>query len=285
MSISPVLLQNQQDKILEIYRDYRMIKNAVSSKGNDSALEDTIPVYGQVSDLEEHAENDDFDTIGAITSLAVLKGPEEIDELFSAAAQIKHKMMGKEYKHPYDYTKAELKSSFFRDSILAKHMNYRSKDCVFPKLSEWLLDKDKSLFDSKFGTLICKILKIDYTYKRTPIESITSTPENKLFLKAVEFNTKSLPKEIIGRSLARTSTIGTLALTTIEALDAKNDIQDGAKPVKRIADGVVKLGTTIAGVGILGGIGSKYCGPVGSVLGVSTGTVLGTLVSKKLDST
>ena len=99
----------------------------------------------------------------------------------------------------------------------------------------------------------------------------------------MEFNTNSLPKEMVGRSLARTSKIGALALATIEGLDIKNDIQDGANPFKEIAKGALSLGVTIGGVGILGALGSKYYGPVGSVAGVSAGTVLGALTSRALD--
>ena len=283
MQINPVLLQNQQDKIPEIYKDLKLVKNAVAPNEKESIFEEALPIYGQVNDVEEQVKDKNFDTVGAITSLAVLKGPEEIDELFSAANQIKHKLNGKTYSHPYDYTKAELKSSFFRDSTLAKHMNYRSKDCVFPKLSEWLIDKDKSLLGTKLGNFICKILNIDFAQTKTPLEDITSVPEKKEYLKAVDFSTNSIPKEIIGRTLARTNKIGALALATIEGLDIKNDIQDGADPYKEIAKGAIKLGATIGGIGILGAIGSKYYGPVGSVIGVSTGTVLGALTSKKLD--
>ncbi|MBE7711548.1 MAG: hypothetical protein E7Z92_05350 [Cyanobacteria bacterium SIG31] len=283
MPINPVLLQNQQDKIPEIYKDFRTIKRAVAPDEKDTVLDEAFPVYGQINDIEEHIKNKNFDTAGAITSLAVLKGPEEIDELFSAAGQIKQKFKGKNYEHPYDYTKAELESSFFRDSTLAKHMNYRSKGCVFPKASNWLLKKDISFLDTKLGNLICKIFNIDFTHTATPLESITSIPDNKCFLEAVEFNTKSFPKEIVGRALARTSKIGSLALATIEGLDIKNDIQDGANPYKEIAKGVAKLGATISGIGILGAIGSKYYGPVGSVVGASAGTVLGALVAKELD--
>ena len=122
-----------------------------------------------------------------------------------------------------------------------------------------------------------------FSHTKTPIESITSTPEKKCYLRAVEFNTKSLPKEIVGRTLARTNKIGTLALATIEGLDIKNDIQDGANPFKEIAKGAINLCATIGGIGVLGALGSKYYGPVGSVIGVTTGTVLGALVSKTLD--
>ena len=283
MPINPVLLQSQQDKIPEIYKDFLSVKKAVAPDETDSVFDEALPVYGQVSDLEEHVKNNDFDTVGAITSLAVLKGPEEIDELFSAADQIKHKIQGKNYVHPYDYRKAELESSFFRDSTLAKHMNYRSKGCVFPKLSEWLIDKDISLLETKWGNFIRKLLNLEIIHKKTPLESITSTPERKNYLRSVEFNTKSLPKEIIGRSLARTSKIGSLGLATIEGLDIKNDIQDGANPFKEIAKGAINLGTTIGGIGVLGTLGSKYYGPVGSVIGVSAGTVLGALTSRALD--
>ena len=283
MQINPVLLQNQQDKIPEIYKDLKLVKNAVAPNEKESIFEEALPIYGQVNDVEEQVKDKNFDTVGAITSLAVLKGPEEIDELFSAANQIKHKLNGKTYNHPYDYTKAELKSSFFRDSTLAKHMNYRSKDCVFPKLSEWLINKDKSLLGTKFGNYIRKLLNLEVTHTETPLESITSIPENKCFLEAVKFNTKSLPKEIVGRTLARTNKIGALALATIEGLDIKNDIQDGADPYKKIAKGAIKLGATIGGIGILGAIGSKYYGPVGSVVGVTTGTILGALTARALD--
>ena len=97
------------------------------------------------------------------------------------------------------------------------------------------------------------------------------------------FNTKSLWKEIIGRSLARTSKIGSLALATIEGLDIKNEIQDVANPYKEIAKGVVKLGATIGGIGVLGALGTKYYGPIGSVVGAGAGTVFGALVANKLD--
>ena len=284
MSINPVLLQYQQDKFPQMYNDYKMIKNAVAfNKEDDSVFEDTLPIYGQVNEVEEHIKNKDFDTAGAITSLAVLKGPEEVDDLFSAANQIKHKLNKKEYVHPFDYTKAELESSFFRDSILAKHMNYRSKDCIFPEFSRWLLKKDISLLDTKFGNFIRKILGINFTQVETPIEDIVSTQERRRFLEAIDFSSNSLPKEIIGRALARTSKLGTLALATIEGIDTKNDIQDGANPFKEIAKGATSLGVTIGGIGILGAIGSKYYGPVGSVVGAAAGTVLGAVVSNKLD--
>ena len=168
MTINPVLLQNAQDKIPEIYKDYQTIKKAVAPNDKESVFEEAVPIYGSISDVGEYLKDCDFDTAGAITSLAVLKGPEEIDELFSAADQVKHKIQGKNYKHPYDYTKAELESSFFRDSTLAKHMNYRSKDCVFPKISEWLINKDKSLLGTKFGDYIRKLLKLEVFIKKHP---------------------------------------------------------------------------------------------------------------------
>ncbi len=283
MPINPILLCYQQEKLPKVFEDYIMMRKAVAPNEEDSIFAEALPVYGQINDVEEHIENKDFDTAGAITSLAVLKGPEEIDELFSAAKQIKNMLKGKEYQHPFNYAKAELESSFFRDSTLAKHMNYRSKDCVFPKLSEWLLKKDICLLDTKFGNFICKVLNIKFTHIETTLESITSTPERKIFLEAVEFNTKSIPKEIIARSLARTSKIGTLALATIEGIDIKNDIQDGADPFKEIAKGAISLGATIGSIGILSAIGSKYGGPTGSVVGTTAGTVLGALTARSLD--
>lgn len=276
-------MQNQQDKISDIYKDFRMIKDAVAPDEKESVFDEIVPIYGSLSNIEEEVENKNFDTAGAITSLAVLKGPEEIDELFSATNQIKHNFRGKKYNHPYDYTKAEIESSFFRDSTLAKHMNYRSKDCVFPKISSWLLKKDKSMLGTKLGNFIRKLLGIEFNTVETPLESITSTPEFRTFLEAVDFNGNSLPKEIVGRSLARTSTLGSLALATIEGLDIKNDIQDGAEPLKEITKGFLKIGTTISSIGIFGAIGSKYLGPVGSVIGVATGTALSALVARNID--
>ena len=74
-----------------------------------------------------------------------------------------------------------------------------------------------------------------------------------------------------------------MALATIEGLDIKNDIQDGANPFKEITKGIIKFGATISGIGALGALGSKYYGPVGSVVGVASGTVLGALVARSLD--
>ncbi len=88
---------------------------------------------------------------------------------------------------------------------------------------------------------------------------------------AKTFKTNNPFKDLIGRSMARTSVLGTLAIV---------EVNDGASPFTEAGKTALSLGSTIVGVGSLGALGAKHFGAVGSLLGVAAGTLIGAEVSK-----
>ena len=87
-----------------------------------------------------------------------------------------------------------------------------------------------------------------------------------------------------GRSLARTTKLGTLALGGVEALHVAHEVENGKNFFVVVGKSTVSLAATLTGVGTLGALGAKYFGPIGSLLGVGAGTMIGCKVSDILSS-
>lgn len=285
MAINPVLLQNQVEKFPDIYQDYQNIKHSVNPDAeSDNIVFEALPVYGKVHSLPEKLANNDYHSASALATLAVLNGPEEINDVFSALKQIKSAFTGKKYDKPYDNKIAQHPFSFFRGSLLRDYMNPNSPDCVFPAISRWLLKQDKSLLDTRLGDFVCKKLNIELGEIPTTIKSIYHTNEKPKFVLAKTFKTNNPLKDLVGRTLARTTKIGTLALGGVEALRVKNEVESGKNFFVEAGKSAATLGVTVTGIGTLGALGAKYFGPTGSFVGIGAGAVLGALTSKLLDS-
>ena len=107
----------------------------------------------------------------------------------SALAQIKSKFSKKfVYETPYDNKTAQHPFSFFRNSTLRKYMNPDSPLCPYPGIAEWLIDKDKSIFETKLGKYIRGKLNIETKDVKTKVESIYSTEKNKQYVPAKKNN-------------------------------------------------------------------------------------------------
>ncbi len=282
MTINSVLLTNEYNKLPEIYQDYQLVCKTILQESQDDSIFETIPIYSKLKDLPQKLTSKDYECASALATLAVLNGPEEIGDLFSAMKQIKSKFTGKPYTPPYDNKIAQHPFSFFQGSILRDYMNPYSSDCVFPKLSKWLLKLDKSLLDTRLGKFICHKLGLELGEIPTNIRSINYTDEFPSYVMAKTFKTNNPFKDLIGRSMARTSVLGTLAIVGIGSMHVKHKIEDGANPFKEAVKAALSLGSTIVGVGSLGALGAKHFGATGSLIGVAAGTLIGANVSRLL---
>lgn len=283
MKINPILLQAHSDKLSEIYKDYFSVKSFFGSENNQGqSVFETIPIYSKTKDIPDKMTNKDYQCASALASLAVLSGPEEIGELFSAMKQIKSKFSGKPYDKPYDNKIAQHPFTFFQGTILRDYLNPYSKDCLFPKLASWLLKLDKSFIDTKLGGYICRKLGIEVENISTTIRSMTYTDELPNYIEAKVIKTNNPFKELIGRTMARTPVLGAAAIIGIGSMHTKHKIDDGGDPLKECVKTATTLGTTILGIGSLGALGAKHFGATGSLLGIAAGTYLGAEVSRLL---
>ena len=277
--INPILYQNQVDKYPEIYNDYQNMRTAVQGKSGDVALE-AVPFYGKINSLPDKLEQKDYLPATGIATLAIMNGPEEINDVMSAYKQIKNGFPKPVSFHSgYDNKKAQHPFSFFRGTILHKYLNPLSEDCPNPKLAGWLIREDKCLWDTKFGEWVKKKLNIETDKIETNIERIDSTEKCKKFVNARIYVTNNPFKDITARALTRTTKLGTLALGGIEAAHVAHEVSNGKNFFEEAGKSALTLGTTTVATGILGAIGAKYLGPTGSLVGISAGTLIGALTN------
>ncbi len=281
--INPILYQNQVDKYPEIYNDYQNMRTAVQGKSGDAALE-AVPFYGKINSLPDKLEQKDYLPATGIATLAIMNGPEEINDVMSAYKQIKNGFPKPVSFHSgYDNKKAQHPFSFFRGTILHKYLNPLSEDCPNPKIASWLIEQDKCLWDTKFGKWVQKKLKINNGDTKTTIEEIDSNNNCKKFAYAKTFETNNPFKDITARALTRTTKLGTLVLCGIEAAHVAHEVSNGKNFFEEAGKSALTLGTTTVATGVLGAIGAKHLGPTGSLVGISAGTLIGALTNNAMN--
>lgn len=256
------------------------MRTAVQGKPSNVALE-AVPFYGKINSLPDKLEQKDYLPATGIATLAIMNGPEEINDVMSAYKQIKNGFPKPVSFHSgYDNKKAQHPFSFFRGTILHKYLNPLSEDCPNPKIAGWLIEQDKCLWDTKFGKWVKKKLNIETGRTKTNIEAIDSSTDNLNYVVAKEFKTNNPFKDITARALTRTTKLGTLALGGIEIAHIAHEVSNGRNFFEEAGKSALTLGTTTIATGVLGAIGAKHLGPTGSLAGISAGTLIGALTDK-----
>ena len=284
MAINPVMMQYGDEKFPEIYSDYKSLKNSISGESSSNVIFEGLPMYGRIYSIPDKMENKDYTPAMGLVSLAVLNGPEDLRDVFSAYKQIKNKFPKPVTFHSgYDNKIAQHPFSFFRGTILNDYLNPSSKECPNPKAAAWLIKQDKTLWDTKFGEWIQKKLDIKKGDMLTDIEQIDSTPKLKKKVYANIFKTNNPFKDILARAMTRTPVLGVAAMGGIEAAHVAHEVKNGKNFFEESSKSLLTLGTTLAATGILGAIGAKHLGPTGSLAGIGLGAISGAAVSSTID--
>lgn len=216
-----------------------------------------------------------------LTTMAVVNGPNTLDEIVSAYKEIKSLFKEK----PYNYKEAQHPFSFFRGTILQDYLNPYSPKCINKALGKKIVRFDKSLAETKLGKWIINKLGVQEVYKKiTTIPSFTHTEKSPDFVEATVLKSKNTFGDLTARALLRTPKITVGVLTGLGAIHTAYRINEGENPAKEIFKSAVQVGTTLAGMGYLGAIGAKYGGAAGSLVGISAGTLLGSLAPKAVES-
>ena len=135
MAINPVMMQYGDEKFPEIYSDYKSLKNSISGESSSNVIFEGLPMYGRINSIPDKLENKDYTPAMGLVSLAVLNGPEDLRDVFSAYKQIKNKFPKPVTFHSgYDNKIAQHPFSFFRGTILNDYLNPSSKECLILNL-------------------------------------------------------------------------------------------------------------------------------------------------------
>ena len=284
MAINPVMMQYGDEKFPEIYSDYKSLKNSISGESSSNVIFEGLPMYGRIYSIPDKMEKKDYTPAMGMISLAVLNGPEDLRDVFSAYKQIKNKFPKPVTFHSgYDNKIAQHPFSFFRGTILNDYLNPSSKECPNPKAAAWLIKQDKTLWDTKLGEWFKKKFNIETALDVTNIEQIDSTPTHKRLVPAKVFKCSNLFKDITARAMTRTPVLGVAAMGAIEAAHIAHEVKNGKNLFEESGKSLLTLGTTLAATGILGAIGAKHLGPTGSLAGIGLGAISGAAVSSTIN--
>lgn len=275
MTIDAIMNQYRAEKLPDIIKDYRLVKSGFR------ASPPVDPPWWS-GDIVEEAADKDYLCAKALTSLAVLNGPTDIDELFSAWKQIKSKFKDN-MQDGYDPKIAQHPFSFFRGTVLHEYLNPNSEKCLSKKLARKVIKEDVSLAETKLGKLIMKELGVNRINTiDTKIESLLHTAAKPNYVKSFVYKSKNPFADLTARALTRTPKLGVYVLGGLGAIHTGYEVAEGKNIFAEVGKTAVEVGTTLAGVGYLGALGYKHLGAFGSLTGMAAGTALGALVPKLL---
>ena len=266
-------------------------KTKEKNKILSNAVLETVPVFGKAPEITERVKSKDYPGAAIVVSQLALDFPNLIDDAVDAADQldktIKTKICGDGYKYmykkAYDFKKAQHPFSYFRGTLLQDYVNPNSPKCFNPKLGDWLIRQDKTLWNTKLGDLPKKVFHIQELEIKTKIKDIKSTPERPVNIKAKSFKAPSTFGKITARAMTRVPVIGLAVSGAIEGCQAANEIKNGEKPVKAINKAALRLTSTAVLTSTLGAVGFMFFGPVGSLAGIGIASGLNYLVCKAID--
>ena len=214
MAINPVMMQYGDEKFPEIYSDYKSLKNSISGGSSSNVIFEGLPMYGRIYSIPDKMEKKDYTPAMGMISLAVLNGPEDLRDVFSAYKQIKNKFPKPVTFHSgYDNKIAQHPFSFFRGTILNDYLNPSSKECPNPKAAAWLIKQDKTLWDTKLGNWVQKKCGIK-------TEKFTTEIKEKGLSEYYTLNTNVEELESATKSIENVKTFATTFLLIMLAISA-----------------------------------------------------------------
>lgn len=290
MQINPLLYQNEINKIPDIQKDYLNIRNMFMSQENDKnsifeTIEEQAPLYGKIAEATNEVKDKNYVPATGLISLAVLNGPEDVRDAVDIWKQFKNKFKPtKSWISGYDNKYAQHPYSFFRGTILGDVLNPYSEDCPSPKWAKKIIKADKTLWDTKFGNWAQKKLGIKTFKVKTDIKEIDFTPKNLHKTLATGLKTSSKFADITARTMLRTPILGVGALGLIETSDIIHEVKNGKNFLEETGKSIATLGTTLLATGVLGAVGAKHYGAIGSLAGTTLGALTGAIADNIINS-
>lgn len=226
-----------------------------------------IPYVRRFAGIDDNTEKGDYVKAATLLGLAVANLPEDTRDIKSSFKQII-----KGQKTDYDYKEFQHPFSFFRGTFLEP----LTKKC------KKLYDMDKTLFDTKAGQKIADLLKVE-------AEDCISTGKfncHGIEIIATKLSGKFLNK-LICRGMLRVPVVGLAIAGLLELpsiIKAATSKDNKAKnTLKQVLKSTASVLTTTSMIAITGALFARK-GPIGSLVGIGIGSVIGTSASKQLSN-
>ncbi len=224
-------------------------------------------------------EGDVFAAAG-IAGLTLVSLPEDLRDIKAAYNHSACALLKKRLPQAYNYRKYQHDFSFFRGTLLHELMK-KVKSDKGKKIVSKIYNSDKTLYNTKFGTFVQKLLGIENG------KSVKSKVKN-LFGQEISVQEVVVKKDFLGlkdltaRTLKRTTVwglgfMGVLELPRlIKAFKKGKDTQEKISlSSKQAAKSSINVLSLAAGMGYLGAIGAKKFGALGSLVGIGIGAIAG----------
>lgn len=245
----------------------------------EQTLVNSVAPARRIIGLPEMVKEGDGIAAAGLAALTVVSLPEDCRDVRDACKHSSCLIRRKKFATPYDFSKYQHDFSFFRGTLLHEGMK-RVKSERGKKIVDRVYSADKTIYNTKFGKLVKKILGIDDgKLIQSKIRNLygKEIPVQEMLIKKDFLGLKDLT----GRAMKRTSILG---LAFMGALELPRIIKSLQKDDNSFGKQVTKsslnvLGLTI-GMGYLGALGSKKFGALGSLLGMGAGVLAGVSASK-----
>ena len=246
-----------------------------------------IPTFRRIYSAPDEVEKGNITTAAGMASLALINVPEDFRDMKNAYSQLKSAIKGGKYEYKYDYTKYQHPFSFLRGTLLNDVAD--SNKAKHKELAKKILKGDVTLARTRFGKKVFKILGVECVDKvETKVHDFGSTKATPKFVKANVYEGSSFGK-LTAHAFERTTKYGVLAMALLELPKIVKAFNNGDNVEEKIKNGskqILKSGINVAaitaGIGYAGAIGAQKLGPVGSLVGMGAGAIIGGYGSKKL---
>lgn len=221
--------------------------------------------------------------------LTLINFPEDCRDLKSSFKQLRWyitKYDKYKFEPAYDYKEVQHPFSFFKGTLLKHFAN--SETSSNPELAEKIFKSDITLAKTSFGKKILDFLGVKQVgWVKTKILAVNSTKEIPRFVKAPIYDGNYFGK-LTAHAMERSTIWGIGAMTLLElpqiigAINHYNGIDEKTKNgAKQIIKSGINIAAITTGIGYIGAICAKH-GPVGSLIGMGAGAVLGGYGSKQI---
>lgn len=226
------------------------------------------------------------DTIGAagIAALTLINLPEDCRDLKAAYNHSACALTRKNIPKAYDYKKFQHDFSFFRGTLLHEGMK-KVKSERGKRIVDKLYSADKTLYNTKFGKWVQKILGIE---NGAPSASAVKDLWGRMLpVRSINVKNDFLGlKELTGRALKRTTVLGLAFMGLLELPKIIKSLKKGDNAKEKSKSFAIQTGksslnvlSVSAGMGYLGALGAKHGGALGSLVGMGLGAIAGAAAS------
>lgn len=289
-----------QGNFPDIANDYRHVRKRVEGNQHESAEKsinplsltlETLPQYRRLTSIQDNINNGNVTTALGLAGLALINIPEDIRDVKNAARQIKCALTDKKFRPAYNYKKYQHEFSFYRGTLFHNLIDWLRKKN--PDLAMRIVDSDKSLAMTDFGSKVLKALNVEEVdMHRTRIKEFFHTKEMPAYLYAIKYKGNgSFAKfgELTARAMSRVTLIGLGAMALFElpkifkaAAKGDNFTEHEDNIIKQVAKSSLNVAITTAGVAYGGAIGAKKFANAGSLAGMAFGAIMGNYLSNKV---